>query len=589
MNTYINLIIYFFLSSFTFYTTENIFSIEPKWVVYSPVYTMNSPYDDYAPSVFKNVVTFSRNKNSTPSFFTIFKDFTDNSIQSIKSEIDDKVISYLVNTEINSSSYKFFATPIQFPERSFLQIYYTKHNQKATPLESEPHPSFNSHPCPSPDGKHLYFVSDRPGGMGGTDIWFYTLQDNLTWTGPEHLEGDMNSPGDEITPFMNNEDTLYFSSNGHGGKGKFDIYMTYFENGEWQAPIPLSEINSEYDDTDFIISDSNTALFCSDRPGGKGNLDFYKARLLYSNDPTPQKNPLIVKPLDNQIFQTIETTENAVPFRTVLFPVQEGLNSDDLHMIKTLALRLSKNSNDTIFISQHPLTESVKELLISKGASPFQIFVTEDYYDNRIDISGGNSSLFAPLSTISIVNQPSAIQLLIQKDDNDTISQWELRFNDSTICEGSQLPFTKTLNIQNLINEKDTSFTLTSLCSNYLGTFSGIIQIPIQKNYKTTMSLNSNLNNVILTYIAIDQSQQESMFRIIKNTKPKGGNITLYTSLNNEALAKKFIDSFNRNTKYKGYTMISKPIHSSLNQACLESLLLIPKEQQEFIIPISIE
>ena len=103
------------------------------------------------------------------------------------------------------------------------------------------------------------------------------------------------------------------------------------------------------------------------------------------------------------------------------------------------------------------------------------------------------------------------------------------------------------------------------------------------------MSLNSNLNNVILTYIAIDQSQQESMFRIIKNTKPKGGNITLYTSIYNEALAKKFIESFNRNTKYKGYTMISKPIHSSLNQACLESLLLIPKEQQEFIIPISIE
>lgn len=589
MNTYINLIIYFFLSSFTFYTTENIFSIEPKWVVYSPVYTMNSQYDDYAPSVFKNVVTFSRNKNNTPSFFTIFKDFTDNSIQSIKSEIDDKVISYLVNTEINSSSYKFFATPIQFPERSFLQIYYTKHNQKATPLESEPHPSFNSHPCPSPDGKHLYFVSDRPGGLGGTDIWFYTLQDNLTWTGPEHLEGDMNSPGDEITPFMNNEDTLYFSSNGHGGKGKFDIYMTYFENGEWQAPIPLSEINSEYDDTDFIISDSNTALFCSDRPGGKGNLDFYKARLLYSNDPTPQKNPLIVKPLDNQIFQTIETTENAIPFRTVIFPVQEGLNSDDLHMITTLALRLSKNSNDTIFISQHPLTESVKELLISKGASPFQIFVSEDYYDNRIDISGGNSSLFAPLSTISVVNQPSTIQLLIQKDDIDTISQWELRFNDSTMCEGSQLPFTKTLNIQNLINEKDTSLTITSLCSNYLGTFSGIIQIPIQKNYKTTMSLNSNLNNVILTYIAIDQTQQESMFRIIKNTKPKGGNITLYTSLYNEDLAKKFIESFNRNTKYKGYTMISKPIHNSLNQACLESLLLIPKEQQEFIIPISIE
>ena len=589
MTTYINLFIFFFICSFALYTPENIFSIEPKWVVYSPIYAMNSPYDDYAPSVFKNVVTFSRNIHSNPSFFTIFKDFTDNSIQSIKSEIDNKVISYLVNTELHLNSYKFFATPIQFPDRSFLQIYCIANNQNAIPLESEPHPSFNSHPCPSPDGTHLYFISDRPGGLGGTDIWFYTLQDNLTWTGPEHLEGDMNSPGDEITPFMNNEDTLYFSSNGHGGKGNFDIYMTYFENGEWQAPVPMSEINSAYDDTDFIISDSNTALFCSDRPGGKGKLDFYKARLLYSNEPTPHKNPLIVKPLDNQIFQTIETTENALPFRTVLFPVQDKLNTDDLHVINTLAMRLSQNTNDTIFISQHPITESVKELLVSKGASPFQIFVTEDYYDNRIDISGGNSSLFAPLSTISMINQPSAINLLIQKEDIDTISQWELRFNDSTIFEGSQLPITKTFSIQNFVNEKDTALTLTSLCSNYLGVFSGIVNIPIQKNYKTTMSLNSNLNNVILTYFAIDQTQQESIFRIIKNTKPKGGNITLYTSPNNEALAKKFMESFNRNTKYKGYNMISKPIHNSLNQACLQSLSLIPKDQQEFIIPISIE
>ena len=114
MTTYINLFIFLFIYSFTFYTPENIFSIEPKWVVYSPIYAMNSPYDDYAPSVFKNVVTFSRNIHRNPSFFTIFKDFTDNSIQSIKSEIDNKVISYLVNKEIHSSSYKFFATPIQF-------------------------------------------------------------------------------------------------------------------------------------------------------------------------------------------------------------------------------------------------------------------------------------------------------------------------------------------------------------------------------------------------------------------------------------------------------------------------------------------
>lgn len=89
-------------------------------------------------------------------------------------------------------------------------------------------------------------------------------------------------------------------------------------------------------------------------------------------------------------------------------------------------------------------------------------------------------------STINYFYNKSAFsnKFIDSKDDIDTISQWELRFNDSTICEGFDLPITKTFSIQNLVNEKDTALTLTSICSNYLGVHSGTIQIPIQKIIK---------------------------------------------------------------------------------------------------------
>lgn len=134
---------------------------------------------------------------------------------------------------------------------------------------------FSGHPAFSPSGSTLVFASDRPGSIGGTDLWFTSKQNNGLWEKPVNMGELLNSAGNEITPFFADDDTLYFASDGFGGKGGYEIFLTVRVEGVWQAPFPLVDINSEYNESDYILVANNTALFSSDRPGGKGGLDLY--------------------------------------------------------------------------------------------------------------------------------------------------------------------------------------------------------------------------------------------------------------------------------------------------------------------------
>lgn len=144
---------------------------------------------------------------------------------------------------------------------------------------------FSAHPAFSPSGATLIFSSDRPDGRGGTDLWLTGKQPNGLWERPVNMGDVLNSAGNEITPFFAAEDSLYFASDGFGGKGGYEIFLTVRIEGVWQPPIPVSEINTEYDESDYIIIPNNTALFASNRPGGRGGLD------LYAVFPAPRPGP----------------------------------------------------------------------------------------------------------------------------------------------------------------------------------------------------------------------------------------------------------------------------------------------------------
>ncbi len=137
---------------------------------------------------------------------------------------------------------------------------------------------FVSHPAVSPDGLRMVMVSNKPGGTGGLDLWTTELGDDLRWSAPQPLRKTVNTTADEITPRFISADTLIFASNGHGGQGGFDVFYTVYRNGNWQEPVPMDWINTEFDESDCAVLPNGWVVFASTRPGGKGALDLWIAK-----------------------------------------------------------------------------------------------------------------------------------------------------------------------------------------------------------------------------------------------------------------------------------------------------------------------
>lgn len=121
-------------------------------------------------------------------------------------------------------------------------------------------------PCLSPDGRRLYFVSDRPDGYGGSDL-YYSNRRGAFWDDPVNLGPEINTKGNESYPFMNEAGELFFSSDGHPGLGGRDIFVTKQRGSGWFRPERLEEpVNSVHDDFGFISDPLlNEGYFSSDR------------------------------------------------------------------------------------------------------------------------------------------------------------------------------------------------------------------------------------------------------------------------------------------------------------------------------------
>ncbi|MFA6924879.1 MAG: OmpA family protein [Bacteroidales bacterium] len=129
------------------------------------------------------------------------------------------------------------------------------------------------------DGKTLYFVSDKPGGYGGRDIYMSKLNDKGIWGEAVILGPTINTAYDEESVFIHPDGkTLYFSSKGHKTMGDYDIFYSVYENGLWSEPVNLGyPINSPYDDVFFVLSASaQHGYFASNRENGFGDMDLYK-------------------------------------------------------------------------------------------------------------------------------------------------------------------------------------------------------------------------------------------------------------------------------------------------------------------------
>ena len=132
------------------------------------------------------------------------------------------------------------------------------------------------HPTLTGDELVLYFSAERHGGFGGKDLWVSTRKSaNEPFGRPFNLGENINTAGDEVFPFLRNDTTLYFSSNGHGGMGGLDIFVTTIDTaGNWGQPVNLKyPMNSTGDDFAIVFHPTQEKGFVSSNRGNTRGID----------------------------------------------------------------------------------------------------------------------------------------------------------------------------------------------------------------------------------------------------------------------------------------------------------------------------
>ncbi len=150
--------------------------------------------------------------------------------------------------------------------------------------------AWDSQPSIASDGRTLFFVSNREGGFGKSDIYYSYLKKDGTWTKAKNLGEKINTTNNEISPFIHpSNTTLYFSSDGHIGMGGQDIFYSKIENGKFTSPINIGyPINTDADETCFFVNSEGTLAFYASNSleENYGNTDIYFFELYKEAQPT---------------------------------------------------------------------------------------------------------------------------------------------------------------------------------------------------------------------------------------------------------------------------------------------------------------
>ncbi|WP_421803676.1 OmpA family protein [Flagellimonas sp.] len=264
---------------------------------------INSPYSDFSPMFHGNGIVYSSAKDSSIFITRRYKwtnqPFLD--IYEAKRKNDEgdltqpKKFSKSINSKYHEASMAFspdnetiYFTRNNYGKRlkrgkngiNHLKIYRSRlvngewSKAEELPFNSEDYST--GHPTVSPDGTKMYFVSDRPGGFGETDIYVVDIYPDGGFSEPKNLGRTINTAAKEMFPYIT-ENTLYFSSNRPMGFGGLDIYKSEGVEDMFSIGVNLGKpINSSRDDFSYIIDAAGEkGYFASNRKGGKGDDDIY--------------------------------------------------------------------------------------------------------------------------------------------------------------------------------------------------------------------------------------------------------------------------------------------------------------------------
>lgn len=269
---------------------------------------INSEYDEYLPALVADeseiifTVMRPRDENTICNFCMMEEDF----YASLKSGDEWQprlLLDYPLNSGYNEGAqcispdghYLFFTLCNNDVGSGSCDLYWSKRigNRWSRPrnFDAPVNTKFwESQPSIAPDGKTIYFVSNRPGGYGKMDIWQTEMTEEGVFSVPTNLGPTINTEDDDSAPFIHADGrTLYFVSNGHVGMGGRDIFFSTRTDTGWTKPVNLGyPINTSADEINLLINASGTtAYFSSDKDGGFGGQDLYYFTLDERLRPTP--------------------------------------------------------------------------------------------------------------------------------------------------------------------------------------------------------------------------------------------------------------------------------------------------------------
>jgi outer membrane protein OmpA-like peptidoglycan-associated protein len=180
--------------------------------------------------------------------------------------------------------------------------------------------AWDGSPCFSYDDRTLYFSSNRRGGKGGLDLYRVPIDNSGRFGRPINLGSIINTPGDEIFPFVSEQGKLYFSSDGHPSIGGLDLYVASRNDNEISIEHLGVPMNSIGDDFAINLSDPLSGYISSNRPGGKGDDDIYFFKSSgpeehwWSNDTTNTATNQALKSVNYSLaVQVVQPDGKAIP------------------------------------------------------------------------------------------------------------------------------------------------------------------------------------------------------------------------------------------------------------------------------------
>jgi len=384
-------------------------------------------------------------------------------------------------------------------------------------------------PCLTNDGKTIYYISNDISGYGGWDIYKSEKNCNGEWGESINLGSNVNTVLDEMYPFLDSENKLYFSSNGHEGFGGFDIYSCDIEKQSLKVTNLLKPVNTEANDFSFIISHARNRAFCLRQINDIHDIQEMMRSFVYNPKTSKKQKPrlrvdsLSISNVGNVISGLVEVGNSSdktnikfdrvpeLPVGQVLssttnvsFPFNKyNVDNDAIRIIEKFLEDVGDVSNYDVILSgyadpkgkenynlwiSHKRIESVADYLVRQcGVAEKQIYqVAYGEYDKYVVNSKKRKVVIEFVGKNKLRNR---VLVVYKLDENATVLDLAERFycNEDDIC------------LINSINDKDKEFPRGAL-----------IMIPIKSVHRvseneTLYSISSRYNSRVRNVLEINK------------------------------------------------------------------------------------